>query len=91
VGHCLSVFGIALALALSQPQTPQRFKSSIDVVQVDVSAVDGNGRPIRDLTARDFEVRVDRPTRAVIAIGSRDVGRVTRPFRIPKAAANPHQ
>jgi hypothetical protein len=67
VGHRLSVIGIALALALPQPQTPQRFKSSIDVSAVDYVA------------------------RAVIAIGSRDVGRVTRPFRIPKAAANPDQ
>jgi VWFA-related protein len=44
-----------------------QFKSSIDLVQVDVSAVDGNGRPIRDLTADDFDLRVDGKPRRIMS------------------------
>ena len=59
-----------LAAAPQQPgaQTPaQRFKSSVDVVQVDVSAVDDNGRPIPDLTAKDFLLKVDGRGRPIVA------------------------
>ena len=59
-----------LAAAAQQPATQssgQRFKSSVDVVQVDVSAVDGNGRPIPDLTAKDFVLRVDGRSRPIVA------------------------
>ena len=63
---------VAIALALageqSPPQSPvQPFKSSVDVVRVDVSAVDGRSRPIRDLTAEDFELRVDGRPRPIVS------------------------
>ncbi len=57
---------ITLAVLLTQQTTPQ-FKSSIDLVQVDVSAVDGNGRPIRDLKAEDFDLRVDGKPRRIVS------------------------
>jgi VWFA-related protein len=58
---------VAVAVAVLQTaQTPQ-FKSAIDLVQVDVSAVDGNGRPIRDLTAADFDLRVDGKSRRIVS------------------------
>ena len=63
--------GIVLAAAAQQPaaqsSTQQRFRSSVDLVQVDVSAVDGNGRPIADLTAKDFVLRVDGRSRPIVA------------------------
>jgi VWFA-related protein len=65
-----SVVGLALALA-GQPvpqQSVQRFKSSVDIVQVDVSAVDNRGNPIPDLTANDFELKVDGRRRKIVAI-----------------------
>ena len=61
---------IALALAAEQsaPQSPgQPFKSSVDVVRVDVTAVDGKGRPIPDLTAEDFELNVDGRPRPIVS------------------------
>lgn len=63
---------VAIALTLageqSPPQSPvQPFKSSVDVVRVDVSALDGNGRPIPDLTAEDFELRVDGRRRPIVS------------------------
>lgn len=60
----LPVLGLTAVLA-AQPS--QRFKSSVDVVQVDVSAIDGSGWPIRDLTAADFEVRVDGRVRPIVS------------------------
>lgn len=57
------------AFALVVLQTPQLppFRSSIDLVQVDVSAIDGDGRPIRDLTPEDFELRVDGKPRPIVS------------------------
>ena len=39
----------------------------MDVVSVDVSAIDGSGRPIRDLAASDFELRVDGRPRKIVS------------------------
>jgi VWFA-related protein len=45
-------------------QAPPLFKSGTDVVAVDVTVVDGTGRPARGLETRDFQVTVDgRPRR----------------------------
>jgi VWFA-related protein len=53
-------------VALQTPQLPP-FRSSIDLVQVDVSAIDGGGRPIRGLTADDFDLRVDGKPRRIVS------------------------
>ena len=59
-------FGIAWAIALGGaslggqvPATAQQetFRASVDIVRVDVSVLGRDRRPIRDLTAGDFEVR----------------------------------
>ena len=64
-----SVVVLALALSLSSALTAgQRFKSSVDIVQVDVSAVDSRGRPIPDLSIKDFELRVDGRPRKIVAV-----------------------
>jgi len=49
------------------PQPPQTFKSSVDLVPVDVNVVDRNGRPISDLTAQDFSLKVDGKARRVVS------------------------
>jgi VWFA-related protein len=64
-------FALTLALLLQSTQTAppsQRFKSSIDVVQVDVSAIDGNGQPVTGLTAADFELRIDGRPRSISSV-----------------------
>lgn len=55
------------AVQAPQPAQPERFRSAVDVVRVDVSAVDGAGRPIRDLGSGDFEVRVDGKPRKIVS------------------------
>jgi VWFA-related protein len=69
-GHTPAL-AIALALILQVAPAsppPQRFKSSVDVVQVDVSAIDSDGKPIVGLTAEDFELRVDGKVRPISSV-----------------------
>ena len=58
---------IAAQAAHAQDQQPPRFQSGVEVVTVDVTVVDGDGRPILDLQPRDFVVEVDGLRRRVIS------------------------
>src|SRR5205823_9119118 len=51
---------------VSQPQPP-KFQSSVEVMPVDVTVVDDHGKPVRDLTPADFNVRVDGTPRRVVS------------------------
>jgi VWFA-related protein len=66
--QCVAAIVLGLAIQQTQPPSGQRFRSSVDLVQVDVIAVDGEGRPIRDLAAEDFELRVDGRPRQIVAV-----------------------
>jgi VWFA-related protein len=59
------------ALALARPfdaaQAPQPFRSSVDLVPVDVNVVDSTGRPVADLTADDFALTVDGKPRRIVS------------------------
>src|SRR5437868_632409 len=54
------------ALAAQAPQAPV-FRSSVELLEVDVSAVDDQGRPIPDLRDSDFIVTVDGKPRRVVS------------------------
>jgi VWFA-related protein len=58
----LALLGAALAVQ-SQPA----FKSTLDLLRLDVAVVDEDGRPARELRAEDFEVRVGGQPRRVTA------------------------
>src|SRR3954469_21050805 len=61
----LTTIGLA-AQDPSQPAQPaQTFKSSVDLVPADVNVIDGSARPISDLTAQDFSLKVDGKPRRV--------------------------
>jgi VWFA-related protein len=62
--HGRFALGIVLLGAAAGAQTP-RFPAGADVVSIDVSVVDADGRPIRDLAGADFEVEVDGRPRGV--------------------------
>lgn len=73
----------AAGQAPTQPQPPKTFKSSVDLVPVDVNVVDRTGRPVADLTAQDFALKVDGKPRRIasaqfIAV-TRDVERAAIP------------
>ena len=42
-----------------QSQQPTPFRSGTNVVRVDATVIDRNGRPVMSLTADDFEIRED--------------------------------
>ena len=57
---------LALAALVSSAALPQQsqFKTGVDLVTVDVRAVDGTGNPVADLRPEDFAITVDgRPRR----------------------------
>lgn len=57
---------LALAAVSQDPQPPKStFKSTVDLVPVDVSVVDRNGRPVSDLSAQDFILAVDGKPRRI--------------------------
>ena len=56
----------AVTLSAQSNQTPV-FRSGVEVMEVDVTVVDGQGRPIRDLRAPEFSVTVDGQPRRVVS------------------------
>jgi VWFA-related protein len=58
---------LAAVAAGAALQSPQTFRTGIDVVQVDVSVLDKNRRPVRGLTASDFTILEDGKPRPVVA------------------------
>ena len=65
--HVIAVLALITSqLLLAQDQQTPRFQSGVEVVTVDVTVVDDDGRPIRDLRPRDFVVEVDGLRRRVI-------------------------
>src|SRR5437773_2536863 len=59
------VFAAAIA-ALHGQQAPPIFRSGIDLVEVDVSVLDKDRFPVRDLTALDFTVLEDGKPRPIV-------------------------
>ena len=57
----------ALAVAAAQDSQPQRFRAGVDLITVDVAAVDAKGRPVEDLKRGDFVVKVDGKPRPTIS------------------------
>jgi VWFA-related protein len=90
---------VALVTAQEQPrsQTAQAqepiqgptFRTGIDLVAVDVSVVDQNGRPVDDLLSPDFVVKIDGETRRVVTADLVKVpvepGRRPQPEKVDKS------
>jgi VWFA-related protein len=47
--------------------TPPTFRAGIDLVTVDVTVLDHDGRPVQDLKPEDFTIKIDGTTRRVVA------------------------
>ena len=62
----LAVALSAAALSAQEPQGPT-FKTGVDLIAVDVAVVDGRGRPVEDLRAPEFAVKIDGEVRRVVS------------------------
>jgi len=58
--------GVAL-VAQSQDQQKPLFRSQVELVAVDVTVLDTDGRPVPDLTLDDFTLRVDGQSRRLVS------------------------
>jgi len=58
----------AQAPAPPPQQAPPVFKGAVDLVAVDVSVIDGGGRPVRGLDASDFRITVDGQARRIASV-----------------------
>ena len=58
---------VLLAQQQQPPQPPPTFRGGVDVVQVDVSVLDKDRRPVRGLTTADFTVLEDGKPRPIVA------------------------
>jgi VWFA-related protein len=56
----------AAALSAQDTQAPT-FRTGIDLITVDVAVVDGRGRPVEDLRAPEFAVKIDGEERRVVS------------------------
>ena len=66
LGVGLFVVAVSVALAAQTAQQRPTFRSGIDLIEVDVSVIDGDGSPITDLEPADFSVTVDGEPRRVL-------------------------
>jgi len=59
----------------AQQQAPPTFRSGVDILNLDVSVLDKERRPVRGLTADDFTVLVEGKPRPVVAFSAVEVPR----------------
>jgi VWFA-related protein len=64
---------IARAIAAIAQQTPPTFRSGVDILNLDVSVLDNQRHPVRDLTAEDFTVLVEGKPRPIVAFSAVEV------------------
>ena len=50
-----------------EPIQGPTFRTGVDLIAVDVAVVDGRGRPVEDLRAPEFEVKIDGEIRRVVS------------------------
>ena len=72
----LVLCGVATAVGMAQSRTgdPQpRFRGGVELVQLDVTALDRDGMPVRGLTASDFTILEEGVVRPVASFTAVDV------------------
>jgi hypothetical protein len=61
-------WSLCAGLTSAAQEQPPVFRTGVDLIPVDVTVTDRNGRQVTDLAAEEFEVQVDgRPRRVVSA------------------------
>src|SRR6187431_258280 len=70
----------AIGLHAQQTQQPPRFRSSVDVIQVDVAVVDRDKRPVTGLSAADFTLLENGKPQDIVGFAE---------VHVPAASASP--
>lgn len=70
----VALASLALVVPVSAQQQPPVFRSGTNIVTLDVTVVDKNGKPIKGLKASDFEVKLEGQVRPVQAVNFIEVG-----------------
>jgi VWFA-related protein len=83
----LSAAGAGAYAPQGAPQNPPVFRSGVDLVTVDVSVVDRDGKPVKGLKPDDFVVTLDGLRRPVRALDYFEVGSTSGPNGEPSAPA----
>jgi VWFA-related protein len=60
------LLGVCSTAWAQDPQRGPTFRGGIEVIEIDVSAVDGDGRPVTDMLGPEFTVTVDGRPRKVL-------------------------
>ena len=72
-GCAITILPVLLAASAQAQQLPV-FRAGVELLEVDVSVVDGDGEPITDLSASEFTVSVDGELRRVVSAQFIDLG-----------------
>ena len=88
-GALASLLGVGPSIRADDE--PTTFEAAVDVIAVDVSVVDGDGRPVRDLRADEFAVKVEGRTRRVLSIDFVDLGTRPAPARRRESRPQPRR
>src|ERR671913_1679168 len=70
LGCWLVVWVCASAQQQVPPAQPPTFRAAVDAVQLDVSVLDKDRRPVRGLTAADFTVLENGKPRPIVAFSA---------------------
>ena len=70
---CLFLAGLVGELRQGPPSALQTFRTGVDIVQVDVSVLDGDRLPVRGLAASDFTILEDGKERDIVAFSAVDL------------------
>jgi VWFA-related protein len=74
LGMCLALTAGVAVLSQAPPQTPlPTFRTGIDVVELDVTVLDKDRRPVRGLTAADFSILEHGKPQPIVAFAAIDV------------------
>src|SRR5262245_1671589 len=68
---CVALAGVLAAFTQQRPDPQPSFRTGVELVQLDVSVLDRDRRPVRGLTAADFTVLedgVERPIASFVAV-----------------------
>lgn len=73
VAGLLSALSAALATGRATPGEQTTFRTSANIVMLDVSVLDAQGQPVRGLTVDDFTVLEGRQSRPIVAFAAVEV------------------